>query len=136
MTVDNVVTGSINNGLLVLLGITHTDSRKDAEQLATKVVNLRVFPDDNSKMNLSLTDIGGELLVVSQFTLYADTRKGNRPSYANAATPDLARPLYEHFVLSCRNCGIKVETGQFQAHMLVELINDGPVTVLCDSGSK
>ena len=120
----------------MFLGVTHTDSEAEAEYLARKVTHLRIFPDSESKMNLSLVDIGGELLVVSQFTLYGDTQKGNRPSYAEAAPPERAQPLYEHFLESCRINGIRVQSGVFQAHMLVELINDGPVTVLCESKSK
>jgi D-tyrosyl-tRNA(Tyr) deacylase len=134
--VGGVVTGHIETGLLVFLGITHTDTPEQAEQLARKVIHLRVFPNAESKMNLSLVDIQGELLAISQFTLYADTHKGNRPSYSEAARPEIALPLYEHFVESCRANGIRVQTGQFQAHMLVELINDGPVTILCEANSK
>lgn len=136
VTVDNTVVGSINKGLLVLVGITHADSPQQAEQLAKKVVHLRIFPDTDSKMNLSLIEVGGELLIVSQFTLYGDTQKGNRPSFAEAAGPELAEALYELFVHSCRRYGIRVETGKFQAPMRVELINDGPVTLLCEAKSK
>lgn len=136
VSIENTVVGSINKGLLVLLGVTHTDSREQADQLAKKVVYLRIFPDSKSKMNLSLIDVGGDLLVISQFTLYGDTQKGNRPSYAAAARPEVAEPLYEQFVHSCRGHGIRVETGKFQAHMMVELINDGPVTLLCEAKSK
>ena len=131
--VDDTVTGQIGEGLLVFLGVSHSDTQQQAELLANKVTKLRVFADAESKMNLSLIDIGGELLVVSQFTLYGDTRKGNRPSYSDAARPDAALPLYECFVNNCRARGIRVATGVFQAHMLVELINDGPVTLLCEA---
>jgi len=136
VTVNGTVTGQIGRGILVLLGITHTDTETEAEYLARKVTHLRIFPDAESKMNLSLVDIKGELLAVSQFTLYGDTQKGNRPSYAEAAPPELAQPLYDHFLDSCRSSGIRVQAGIFQAHMLVELINDGPVTVLCETKSK
>jgi D-aminoacyl-tRNA deacylase len=136
VTANGAVTGQIGTGILVFLGITHTDTKAEAEQLAKKVTRLRIFPDSESKMNLSLIDICGELLAVSQFTLYGDARKGNRPSYSEAARPEVAQPLYEHFLVSCRNNGIKVQTGIFQAHMMVELINDGPVTLLCEAKSK
>ena len=133
MSVDGVVIGEIGTGLVVFLGVTHRDTPADAEQLAYKVAHLRIFSDADSKMNLGLLDVGGELLAISQFTLYADTRKGHRPSYSEAAPARVAEPLYEHFVASCRLNGIRVKTGRFQAHMLVELTNDGPVTVICDS---
>jgi D-tyrosyl-tRNA(Tyr) deacylase len=131
--VNDTVTGEIGAGIVVLLGITHTDTHLEAEHLAHKVTHLRIFPDAESKMNLSLADIGGDLLAISQFTLYGDTEKGNRPSYSEAASPTLAQPLYEHFVDSCRRTGIRVETGVFRAHMMVELTNDGPVTLLCEA---
>ena len=133
VTVDGVVIGEIGTGLVVLLGVTHRDTLADAEQLAYKITHLRIFRDADSKMNLSLLDIGGELLAVSQFTLYGDAQKGNRPSYSEAAPAQLAEPLYEHFVATCRLKGIRVQTGRFQAHMLVELTNDGPVTIICES---
>ena len=133
VTVDGVITGEIRAGLVVLLGVTHQDTPADAEQLAYKVTHLRIFSDLDGRMNLSLLDIGGDLLVVPQFTLYADTLKGHRPSYSEAAPARVAEPLYEHFVASCRLNGIRVQTGRFQAHMLVELTNDGPVTIICDS---
>jgi D-tyrosyl-tRNA(Tyr) deacylase len=136
VAVDNLVNARIGRGLVVLLGVTHNDNITVAEALAHKVIHLRVFPDTDSKMNLSLLDIVGELLVVSQFTLYADTRKGNRPSYAAAVRPEVAEPLYEHFVGSCRQLGVDVKTGKFQAHMQLALINDGPVTILCESNCK
>ena len=136
VTIDGIVAGQIGPGILLLLGVTHADTNNDAEQLARKVIQLRIFTDSESKMNLSLLDIQGELLVVSQFTLYADAQKGNRPSYSHAAPPEIALRLYEHFVDSCRSTGIRVQTGRFQAHMLVELINDGPVTILCESKGK
>lgn len=135
VTVDGVVTGLIAKGLLVFLGIRHDDTDVQAEHLAGKVLRLRIFPDEESKMNRSLGDISGELLVISQFTLYGDTRRGNRPSYSEAAPPEKARRLYEHFIKVCRETGVKVETGVFQAHMDVHSINDGPVTLMCYSES-
>ena len=127
------ITGEIGQGLLVFLGVRRGDTEAQAEYLAQKIVHLRVFPDIEGKMNLSLLDILGELLVVSQFTLYGETRKGNRPSYSEAAPPEHAEKLYEHFVKTCRERVEKVATGVFQAHMEVRLVNDGPVTVMCYS---
>lgn len=131
--VDGNLAGSIGTGFAVLLGVSGDDSEKDIEYLVEKLVNLRVFDDSEGKMNISLLDIGGELLIVSQFTLYGDCRKGRRPSYDKAARPEAARGLYEAFVKRCRDCGVKVETGIFQAMMDVEIHNDGPVTLLLDS---
>ena len=131
--VDGNVVGQINAGLLVLLGVRKEDSTGDADYLVDKIANLRIFRDAEDKMNLSLKDTGGALLVVSQFTLYGSTVKGRRPSFDRAANPDEARQLYEYFIDSARRAGISVECGQFQAMMEVELINDGPVTLLCDS---
>jgi D-aminoacyl-tRNA deacylase len=127
------VTGVIGLGLLVLLGIAKTDSAKDANYLVDKLVNLRIFPDDAGKMNLSIRESGGGLLLVSQFTLYGDCRKGRRPSFDMAASPPVAAELYEYFVKRVRQSGIPVETGVFQALMQVHLVNDGPVTLICDS---
>jgi D-tyrosyl-tRNA(Tyr) deacylase len=127
------VAGEIGSGLLVLLGVGRTDNSESAVYLAEKIANLRIFSDAAGKMNLSLLDMGGSALVVSQFTLYGDTRGGRRPSFIQAALPEQASRLYEEFVLSMRALGIKVETGVFQAHMQVELVNDGPVTILLDS---
>lgn len=135
VTVNGLVSGQIGTGLLVFVGVRHDDTQARAEQLAQKVTNLRVFPDGEGKMNRSLLDVSGELLVVSQFTLYADTRKGNRPSYSEAAARDLAEQLYEHFVQHCRRGGLAVSTGIFQAHMDVRLVNNGPVTLMCYSES-
>ncbi|WP_282109165.1 D-aminoacyl-tRNA deacylase [Shewanella algicola] len=128
VTVDDEVVGKIDQGLLVLLGVEREDNAEKLTKLATKVMNYRVFSDDNGKMNLNLSQVGGKLLVVSQFTLAADTAKGLRPSFSCAATPDQARQLYLDFVAFCRQQGIETETGQFAADMQVELINDGPVT--------
>ncbi|CEQ31884.1 D-tyrosyl-tRNA(Tyr) deacylase [[Clostridium] sordellii] len=131
--VDESTIGEINKGLLILLGVTHEDTSKDVDYLLDKIVNLRIFEDENDKMNLSLKDVNGELLVVSQFTLYGDCRKGRRPNFTNAAKPDLATSLYEEFIDKAKKEGIKVETGKFGAHMMVDLVNDGPVTILIDS---
>jgi D-tyrosyl-tRNA(Tyr) deacylase len=131
--VDARVAGEIGAGLLVLLGVSRTDNPESASYLAEKIANLRVFSDSAGKMNLSLIDMGGSALVVSQFTLYADTRGGRRPSFIQAAPPEEASRLYDEFVRSMRAQGIKVETGVFQSHMQVELVNDGPVTILLDS---
>lgn len=131
--VEDNVAGEIQKGLVVLLGVSNEDTEKDAEYLASKVVNLRVFDDEDGKMNLSLLNIKGELLVVSQFTLYGDCRKGRRPSYDKAAAPEKAESLYETFVQYCREFNINVQTGRFQTEMMVEIFNDGPVTLLLDS---
>ena len=133
VTVDDKVTGEINEGLLVLLGVTHEDTSKDVDYMIDKVLNLRIFEDENEKMNLSLKDIGGELLVVSQFTLYGDCRKGRRPGFSDAARPEVAIPLYEEFIEKARNQDIKVGTGEFGAHMMVNIVNNGPTTILLDS---
>jgi len=134
--VDGSVIGQIGKGLLVLLGIHQHDTDAQAEQLAKKVIQLRIFPDEKDKMNRSVKEISGGVLVVPQFTLYGDTRKGDRPSYSEAAPPDTARRLYEYFVSICRESGAIVETGVFQAHMSVRLVNDGPVTLMCYSKSE
>ena len=130
--VEGTVLGEIGPGLLVLVGVAKPDTAADAAFLAEKILNLRVFPDEAGKMNRSLLDTGGALLVVSQFTLYGDC-KGRRPSFDNAAPAELARPLYEHFVEVARQSGLRVATGVFQAHMEVSLVNDGPVTLLVES---
>ncbi len=133
MEVDRRVAGSIGNGLLVLLGVGKTDTRRDADYLADKVTGLRIFADEVGKMNLSIKDVGGAILVVSQFTLYGDCRKGRRPSFDMAAGPEQARALYDYFVGAIRKRGVTAETGVFQAIMAVYLVNQGPVTILCDS---
>lgn len=134
VTVDGVCVGQIGPGLVVLLGIHRSDTIREAAWLARKIASLRIFEDAAGKMNLSVLENGRQLLIVSQFTLYGDTRKGNRPSYSEAAPPDTAKALYDSFVEQCRLLpGITVETGVFQAHMEVELLNDGPVTVLCQT---
>jgi len=133
VTVDDEVTGEIGRGLLVLLGVAESDIRADAEYLADKIIDLRIFEDADDRMNLSLADIAGEMLVVSQFTLYGDTRRGRRPSFIKAAPPERANELYEYFVERAKTRIDKVETGRFQAMMDVELVNDGPVTIILDS---
>lgn len=133
VTVDHEIVGSIGRGFVVLLGIASDDTSEDVNQLAEKVVGLRVFDDPDGKMNLSLGEVGGAMLVVSQFTLLGDCRKGRRPSFIAAARPELARELYGSFIAEVRGCGIQVETGTFQAHMEVSLVNDGPITLLLDS---
>ena len=137
VTVDTKIINSIENGLLILLGITNDDSNTDIEWLSKKIVNLRVFNDENSVMNKSLIDIDGNAIVVSQFTLMASTKKGNRPSYIKAAKPEIAIPLYEQFVKQLESdLNKKVGTGIFGADMKVELLNDGPVTIIIDSLNK
>jgi D-tyrosyl-tRNA(Tyr) deacylase len=133
VSVDGETTGEIEKGILVLLGVSREDSEKEADYLLEKTLNLRIFEDEAGKMNLSLLDIKGDLLVVSQFTLYGDARKGRRPSYIEAAAPTEANRLYEYFVAQARKQIERVETGRFQAMMDVELVNDGPVTILLDS---
>lgn len=133
VTVEGRVAGQIGAGLLVLLGVSRTDNPEASSYLAEKILNLRIFSDEAGKMNLSLLDVRGAALVVSQFTLYGDARGGRRPSYIQAAPPEQASQLYEEFVRSLRALGVTVETGVFQAHMQVELVNDGPVTILLDS---
>ena len=132
VTINGTVNGKINNGFLVLLGIQSTDSEQDVDYLVKKVTNLRIFSDENDKMNLSLKDVNGELLIVSQFTLYANCKEGNRPSFVEAAKPDIAIPLYEYFVSECKKIIPVVETGIFGADMKVDLLNDGPVTIIMD----
>ena len=133
MTVDGNVTGEIGAGLLVLLGVSKTDSEAAADYLVEKIIGLRIFEDAEEKMNLSVQECGGALLVVSQFTLYGDVRRGRRPSFDAAAGPEEAKQLYEHFVGKIRAAGLSCETGQFQAMMEVELVNSGPVTIMLDS---
>lgn len=131
--VNGSIIGKINRGILILLGISKDDTEKDAQYLASKIPDLRIFEDKEGKMNLSLLDTKGEILVVSQFTLFGDCSKGRRPSYTCAARPDLANSLYEYFISLLRKRDIKTETGQFQAMMDVHLINDGPVTLVLES---
>jgi D-tyrosyl-tRNA(Tyr) deacylase len=133
VNVGEEVVGKVGPGLLVFLGVAKTDTQADAEYLAAKTTGLRIFEDENGKMNLSLAETHGAVLAVSQFTLYGDVRKGKRPSFDEAAPPELARELYEYFVAKIRESGIACETGRFQAMMQVELVNNGPVTILLDS---
>lgn len=130
--VENKIVGKIEKGFLVLLGVTHTDTKENASYLVKKLCNLRVFEDENEKMNLGLKDVNGELLIVSQFTLYADTSNGNRPSFIEAAKPEQAEELYEYFCSECERNNIKVEKGIFGANMQVSLVNDGPVTIIVE----
>ena len=130
--VDKKIVGKIEKGFMVLLGVTHTDTKAEADYLVKKLCKLRVFTDENEKMNLALKDVGGELLIVSQFTLYADCTQGNRPSFINAAKPEQANELYEYFCQECEKNGIKVEKGIFGADMKVSLVNDGPVTIIIE----
>ncbi|MCI8336727.1 MAG: D-tyrosyl-tRNA(Tyr) deacylase [Peptococcaceae bacterium] len=133
VAIDGTTVGEIPQGLMVLLGVGKEDTSQDATYLAEKIVGLRIFTDAEDKMNLSVLDIGGEILVVSQFTLYADCRKGKRPGFSDAALPETAIPLYEQFVIALKEMGLTVATGQFGADMLVSIENDGPVTILLDS---
>ena len=132
-TVDAEVVGRIEKGFMILLGVSDEDTRETAKKLADKICKLRIFEDENGKTNLSLADVGGELLVISQFTLYADCRKGNRPSFIKAGAPDEANRLYEYFMDCCREHVAVVERGQFGADMKVELVNDGPFTLMLDT---
>ena len=133
VTVDAEVVGRIQKGFMILLGVSDEDTRETAKKLADKICKLRIFEDENGKTNLSLADVGGELLVISQFTLYADCRKGNRPSFIKAGAPDEANRLYEYFMDCCREHVTVVERGQFGADMKVELVNDGPFTLMLDT---
>ena len=133
VSVEEKVTGSIDQGFLVLIGVSDTDTEAVADRMTAKLLGLRIFEDENGKTNLSLKDVGGELLLISQFTLYADCRHGNRPSFTGAGKPDHANALYEYIIKKCRDAGYRTETGSFGADMKVELINDGPFTVVLDS---
>ena len=133
VTVNQEVTGSISHGYMLLVGITHEDTMKDVDYCARKVAEIRLFEDDEGKMNRSIHEVGGQILSVSQFTLYADTKKGRRPSFVNAARPDIAKPLWNAFNDALRANGLHVETGIFGANMDVALINDGPVTIIIES---
>ena len=136
VTVDEKVIGKIQRGFLLLVGVTHDDAMEDMEYLVRKIVQMRIFEDEEGKLNRSIQDIGGEILSVSQFTLYADTKKGNRPSFSKAAPGDVAIEMFEQFNGLLRDTGVPVETGQFGADMKVELLNDGPVTILLDSKTR
>ncbi len=136
VTTNGNIVGEIGKGLVLLVGVANGDTEKDIDYLVQKSVNLRIFEDAESKFNLSALDIKGELLIISQFTLLADARKGRRPSFTDAALPELAETLFEKFVARAKNSGLKVETGRFQQHMLVKIYNDGPVTIMLDSREK
>ena len=136
VTVDGSVIGKMKQGLLVLLGVTDTDTAEDVQYICEKVSHLRIFEDEEDKMNLSVMDVGGEVCVVSQFTLYGDARKGRRPNFMKAAPPTMAERLYLEVVEAFKEKGLPVSTGQFQAHMQVSLVNDGPVTILLDSSKE
>ena len=136
VTVEKKVIGKIQRGFLLLVGVTHDDAMEDMEYLVRKIVQMRIFEDEEGKLNRSIQDIGGEILSVSQFTLYADTKKGNRPSFSKAGPGDVALEMFEQFNGLLRDTGIPVETGQFGADMKVELLNDGPVTILLDSKNR
>lgn len=131
--IDGKVEGEISKGFMVLIGISQNDTKEIADKMIKKLLGLRIFEDENGKTNLSIEAVGGELLLISQFTLYADCRKGNRPSFINAGAPDMANELYEYIVDECRKKGAVVKTGQFGADMKVSLVNDGPFTILLDS---
>lgn len=133
VAVDGKTTGEIGKGFLVLIGVSNEDTREIADKLVKKLLGLRIFADAEGKTNLSLEDVGGELLLVSQFTLYADCKKGNRPSFIRAGAPDFANDMYEYIIDKCRESGVKTETGIFGADMEVSLVNDGPFTILYDS---
>lgn len=132
VVVNEEIVGKIEKGFVVLLGVQKGDTKENADYLIKKITSLRIFSDENDKMNLSLKDVNGSLLIVSQFTLFADCAKGNRPSFSNAAEANLANDLYEHFIAECKNSGFKVETGIFGANMKVNLTNDGPVTIIIE----
>ena len=133
VTIDGAVKGQIGQGFLILLGVTHEDTEAQAVKLADKLTSLRIFEDENGKLNLGLSDVGGEILVISQFTLYGNCKKGRRPEFLAAARPEVAIPLYEKFIQLCRDKGFHVETGEFGAYMQVDSLNDGPVTLVVDT---
>ena len=133
VAVDGETIGSIGKGFMVLIGVSNEDTKEIADKMIKKLLGLRIFDDENDKINLSLNDVGGELLLISQFTLYANCRKGNRPSFTDAGAPDMANEMYEYIIAKCRESGYKVETGSFGADMEVSLLNDGPFTIVLDS---
>ncbi len=134
--IDEAIHSQINHGLLILIGVTHNDTKEDIEWLVQKIVNLRIFNDEKGKMNRSIHDVQGEFLVVSQFTLFASTKKGNRPSFIASAKPEIAVPIYENFIEEIKKCGLVIQTGVFGADMKVSFVNDGPVTIIIDSKNK
>ncbi len=133
VSVDGQIIGAINKGLLVFIGVTHSDTREIADKMVKKLVNMRIFQDENDKTNLALQDVNGQLLLISQFTLYADCKKGNRPSFINAGSPDMANELYEYIIKCCKESVPIVEKGSFGADMKIDLLNDGPFTIVLDS---
>lgn len=133
VTIDGKVRGAINKGFMVLIGIENSDTKDVADKMIKKLLNMRIFEDEQGKTNLALSDVGGALLLISQFTLYADCKKGNRPSFTKAGAPDMASALYDYIVAECKAQGYKVEQGEFGADMKVSLLNDGPFTILLDS---
>lgn len=133
VSVDGQIIGAINKGLLVFIGVTHSDTREIADKMVKKLVNMRIFQDENDKTNLALQDVNGQLLLISQFTLYADCKKGNRPSFVNAGKPDMANELYEYIIKCCKESVPIVEKGSFGADMKIDLLNDGPFTIVLDS---
>lgn len=136
VTINGNVVGSIGKGFLVLLGISDNDTEEDLSYMVKKITNMRIFEDENEKMNLALKDVGGELLIISQFTLYANTKKGNRPSFIEAGAPEFSKKMYLEFIRRCREQGFKTEEGEFGADMKVSLLNDGPVTIILDSTQR
>ena len=134
--VNDETIGKIGRGFLVLLGVANEDTDEDMDYLVKKITQMRIFEDEAGKMNLSLKDVGGEILIMSQFTLFASTKKGNRPSFTEAGAPDFSKEMYLKFIAACRDCGIHTEEGDFGAHMMVSLVNDGPVTITMDSKQK
>lgn len=134
--VNDETIGKIGRGFLVLLGVANEDTDEDMDYLVKKITQMRIFEDEAGKMNLSLKDVGGEILIISQFTLFASTKKGNRPSFTEAGAPDFSKEMYLKFIAVCRDCGIHTEEGAFGAHMMVSLVNDGPVTITMDSKQK
>lgn len=133
VTINSQITGKINNGLLIFLGVGEDDTERQVQYLVEKCTGLRIFTDEQDKMNLSVKDIKGDILIVSQFTLYGDCKKGKRPSFVRAARPETAIPLYESFIAHCKNTGLNIQTGEFGADMQIELVNDGPVTIWLDT---
>ncbi len=136
VSVDDIVKGKIGKGFLVLLGIVDDDTEDDLNYMVKKITQMRIFEDEAGKMNLALKDVGGALLIISQFTLFADTRKGNRPSFVKAGAPDFSKAMYLRFIKACRELGYTCEEGEFGAHMAVSLLNDGPVTIILDSKER
>ena len=136
VTIDEKIVGKINKGFLVLIGVSNDDTKEIADKMIKKLIGMRIFEDENGKTNLALADVDGELLLVSQFTLYANCKKGNRPSFINAGAPDMANEMYEYIIEKCREMVKVVETGEFGADMKVSLVNDGPVTIIFDTDNK